>query len=329
MDLTRSGAPRHGALAALGQATEWINSPPLSASDLRGRVVLVDFWTYTCINWLRTLPHLRAWIDKYGGHGLVVVGVHTPEFGFEHDLRNVRQAIEELQVGFPVAVDNDYRIWTAYENRYWPALYVADAAGTIHHHQFGEGGYEEIEAVVQSLLAETGAAGFGLDPVDPQGAGVEAQADWENLRSPENYLGFERTENFASQDGAALLRRHTYAAPERLQLDQWALSGDWTITREAVSLNEPQGRLSCRFRARDLHLVMAPGSPGHPISFQVRIDGERPAAAHGADVDAQGDGTLGRPRLYQLVRQPDAVAERHFEITFARPGVRAYAFTFG
>ncbi|MEV0289605.1 MULTISPECIES: redoxin domain-containing protein [unclassified Kribbella] len=326
MNATGAGAPRRTPLEALGRATEWINSPPLTAAGLRGRVVLVDFWTYTCINWLRTLPYLRAWIERYGGHGLVVVGVHTPEFGFEQDLRNVRPAIDELRVDYPVVVDNDYAIWTAFENHYWPAAYVADADGTIRHHQFGEGGYEEMEAVIQRLLAETGAGGFGPDPVEAQGTGVEVQADWQNLWSPENYLGFARTENFASKDGAVLGRQHTYAAPERLQLNQWALSGDWTMTRESVVLNEPQGRLSCRFHARDLHLVL---ESSDPIGFQVRIDGQPPVAAHGTDVDAHGDGTLDRPRLYQLLRQPDVVADRNFEITFARPGVRAYAFTFG
>jgi thiol-disulfide isomerase/thioredoxin len=321
--------PSEGELPSLGSATEWLNSPPLTAAGLRGKVVLVDFWTYTCINWLRTQPYLRAWAERYQDHGLVVIGVHTPEFDFEHDLDNVRREAKRLRVNYPIAVDNDYGIWTAFDNHYWPALYVVDADGQIRHHRFGEGGYEESEMMLRQLLAETGAGdiGHGLVSVDPDG--VEAAADWDSLWSPENYLGAERTENFASANGAVLGTGHVYAVPARLRLNHWALAGDWTVNPEAIVGNQAEGRLAYRFHARDLHLVMGPTAPGTRVRFQVRIDGEPPGPAHGADVDDQGDGTVTDPRLYQLIRQPGSVTERTFEITFLDPGVHAYSFTFG
>jgi thiol-disulfide isomerase/thioredoxin len=321
--------PVEGRMPSLDGATEWLNSPPLTAAGLRGKVVLVDFWTYTCINWLRTLPYLRAWAQRYQQHGLVVLGVHTPEFDVEHDLDNVRRAAKDLRVDYPVAVDNDYAIWSAFDNHYWPALYLVDAQGNIRHHRFGEGGYEESEMILQQLLADTGIGGVGQGLVSVDATGVEAAADWDSLRSPENYLGYQRTENFTSADGAVLDTRHVYTLPTRLRLNQWALAGAWTVKRQAIVLNAPDGGIVYRFHARDLHLVMGPATPGTPVRFRVLLDGQPPAAAHGTDVDEAGDGTVTRPRLYQLIRQPGPVTERTFEITFLDPGVQAYAFTFG
>jgi len=321
--------PVEGSLPSLAGATQWLNSPPLTPAALRGKVVLVDFWTYTCINWLRTLPYLRAWAERYQQHGLVVLGVHTPEFDVEHDLDNVRRAVKELRVHYPVAVDNDYAIWGAFDNHYWPALYVVDAQGRIRHHRFGEGGYEESEMILQQLLAETSSGGIGQDLVSVNATGVEAAADWASLRSPENYLGYQRTENFASSDGAVLDTPHVYALPTRLRLNHWALSGDWTVKPQAIVLNQAEGRIVYRLHARDLHLVMGPAAPGTPVRFRVHLDGHPPGDAHGTDVDDQGNGTVNEPRLYQLIRQPGSVTERTFEITFLEPGAQAYAFTFG
>jgi thiol-disulfide isomerase/thioredoxin len=321
--------PVEGMMPSLDGATGWLNSPPLTAADLRGHVVLVNFWTYTCINWLRTLPYLRAWADKYQDNGLAMLGVHTPEFDFEHDLDNVRQQVKDLVVDYPVAVDSDYRIWTAFSNHYWPALYFVDAQGQLRHHRFGEGDYEMSEMVVQQLLVEAGRGGAdqGLTPVDPQG--VEVAADWDSLRSPENYLGYERTDNFVSPNGSILETSYAYAAPSRLRLNHWALAGDWTVERSAIVGNQAGGRILYRFWARDLNLVMAPPAPGTSVRFRVALDGEPPGAAHGTDVDDLGNGTLTDPRLYQLIRQPGPVSERSFQITFLDPGVQAYALTFG
>ena len=321
--------PVEGHLPGFDGATGWVNSEPLTAADLRGRVVLVDFWTYTCINWLRTLPYVRAWAHKYQDRGLVVVGVHTPEFDFEHDLDNVRRAVKDLRVDYPVVVDNDYAIWSAFDNHYWPALYVVDAQGRIRHHRFGEGGYEESEMILQQLLAEAGIGGIGQDLVSIDPGGVEAAADWASLRSPENYLGYERTQNFASSNGAVLETPHVYAASPRLRLNHWALAGDWTVKRQAIMLNGVEGRIAYRFHARDVHLVMGPAAPGASVRFRVLLDGQPPGAAHGTDVDDQGYGTVTEPRLYQLIRQPGPITERTFEATFLDPGVQAYAFTFG
>jgi thiol-disulfide isomerase/thioredoxin len=325
--------PDEGMLPAFDGATGWLNSAPLRAADLRSRVVLVDFWTYTCINWLRTLPYLHAWAEKYQRRGLVVVGVHTPEFDVEHDAGNVRRAVEELGVGYPVALDNDYAVWTAFGNHYWPALYLADAQGRIRHHHFGEGEYDVTEMILQHLLREAGAEDVGHDlvSVDADGVadGVTAPADWENLWSPENYLGSDRTENFASPNGAVLGGRHAYTAPAQLRLNHWALTGDWTIERQAVVLNAGDGTIAYRFHARDLNVVMGPSQPDTRVRFRLRLDGRPPGDAHGADVDEHGAGTVTAPRLHQLVRQPPPVAERTIEITFHDPGLHAYAITFG
>ena len=320
--------PVEGHLPGFDGATGWLNSPPLTEADLRGRVVLVNFWTYTCINWLRTLPYVRAWADRYQDHGLTVIGVHTPEFDFEHDLDNVRREVRDLRVDYPVVVDNDYGVWSAFDNHYWPALYFVDAQGQIRHHRFGEGDYEQSEMILQQLLTDAGGGpDQELTPVDPRG--VEVAADWASLRSPENYLGYERTDNFVAPDGSIFDTGYAYAAPARLRLNQWALAGNWTVQRGAVVLDQAGGRIVDRFHARDLHLVMAPPAPGSPVRFQVRLDGQPPGPAHGTDVDDQGNGTLTEPRLYQLIRQPGPVTERTFEITFLDPGVQAYAFTFG
>jgi thiol-disulfide isomerase/thioredoxin len=321
--------PVEGHLPGFDGATGWLNSPPLTPEGLRGRVVLVNFWTYTCINWLRTLPYVRAWAEKYQAQGLVVIGVHTPEFEFEHDLDNVRRQVRDLRVGYPVAVDNDYAIWTAFDNHYWPALYFVDAQGQIRHHRFGEGDYEMSEMVLQQLLTEAGSVGTDQGWTSVDAHGVEAAADWDSLRSPENYLGYERTDNFVSPNGSIVETSYAYAAPPRLGLNHWALAGDWTVKRQAIVGNQAGGRILYRFHARDLHLVMAPATPGGPIRFRVHLDSQPPGAAHGSDVDDQGNGTVTEPRLYQLLRQPGAVSERTFEVTFLDPGLQAYAFTFG
>jgi thiol-disulfide isomerase/thioredoxin len=321
--------PVEGQLPSLAGASGWLNSPPLTAPDLRGKVVLVNFWTYTCINWLRQLPYVRAWAEQYEDDGLIVLGVHTPEFDVERDLDNVRRAVKDLHVDHPVAIDNDYAVWDAFGNRYWPALYFVDAHGRIRHHRFGEGDYEQSEATIQRLLTEAGVGGIGHDLVSVDAGGVEAAADWDSLWSPENYLGYERTENFASSNGAVLDTPYGYAVPSRLALNQWALAGNWTVGRQAIVLNQADGRIAYRFHARDLHLVMGPARPSGPVRFRVLLDGQPPGAAHGADVGDQGNGTVIQPRLYQLIRQRGPVSARTFEITFLDPGVQAYAFTFG
>ena len=321
--------PIEGELPSLGGATAWLNSPPLSAAELRGKVVLVDFWTYTCINWLRTLPYVRAWAEKYKEHGVVVIGVHTPEFSIEHDLDNVRRAARDMRVTYPIAIDNDYAIWDAFDNHYWPALYLVDAQGRLRAHQFGEGAYEQSEMMIQQLLAEAGIGGLDDELVSVDGQGAEAAADWDSLRSAENYVGYERTENFASPGGAVLDTPHVYAVPARLMLNQWALEGDWTIGEQATVLNTANGRIAYRFHARDLHLVMGPAARGTSVRFRVFLDGQAPGAAHGSDVDDQGNGMVTDPRLYQLIRQPGPIADRQFEIEFLDAGVEAFAFTFG
>jgi thiol-disulfide isomerase/thioredoxin len=316
-------------LASLERANEWLNSPPLTASALRGKVVLVDFWTYTCINWLRTLPYVRAWDEKYRNQGLVVIGVHAPEFAFEKSMNNVRRAVKEVRVDYPVAVDNEHVIWRAFKNQYWPALYFVDSQGRVRHHQFGEGAYEQSEMIIQALLAETGAGGIDRKSVSVDGHGVEAAADWGSLMSPENYVGHERTRNFASPGGALLDKPRMYELPARLRLNEWALSGDWTVKNENAVLNKANGSIAYRFHARDLHLVMGPAAPGAAVRFRVLIDGRPPGPAHGIDVDEQGEGTVAEQRLYQLIRQPKPIADRQFQIEFLGPGVEAFAFTFG
>lgn len=316
-------------LASLARADEWLNSQPLTPSALRGKVVLIDFWTYTCINWLRTAPYVRAWAEKYRDQGLVVIGVHAPEFAFEKNIDNVRWAVKEMRINYPVAVDNDHTIWRAFNNNYWPALYFMDAQGRVRHHHFGEGSYEESEKVIQDLLAEAGATGISRDPVAVDARGIEAAADWSSLKSAENYLGHERTQNFASPSGPILNKAGTYELPGRLRRDEWALDGDWTMRSDAAVLNKSNGRMAYRFHARDLHLVMGPSVPGAPVRFRVLIDGEAPGEAHGTDIDEQGYGAVTEQRLYQLIRQKKSIVDRQFEIEFLGPGVETFAFTFG
>jgi thiol-disulfide isomerase/thioredoxin len=316
-------------LASLERANEWLNSPPLTASALRGKVVLVDFWTYTCINWLRTLPYVRAWQEKYRDQGLVVIGVHSPEFSFEKNIDNVRRAVKDLRVDYPVAVDSEHVIWRSFRNQYWPALYFVGAQGRVRHRYFGEGAYEMSEMIIQELLAEAGTGGSDRELVSVDARGIEAAADWRSLRSPENYVGHERTENFASAGGAILDKPRMYDVPARLRLNEWGLSGDWTVKNENVVLNKPNGSIAYRFHARDLHLVMGPAAPGTSVRFRVLIDGQPPGPAHGIDVDEKGDGTVTEQRLYQLIRQPKPIVDRQFEIEFLGSGVEAFAFTFG
>jgi thiol-disulfide isomerase/thioredoxin len=316
-----------GNMPSLSGATEWLNSEPLTEADLRGHVVAVDFWTFTCINWIRTAPYRRAWYETYREHGLIVIGVHTPEFPFERDGDSIRLAVEEREIAYPVAVDSDYAIWNAFANRYWPALYVADAEGAIRFHRFGEEGYAESERVIQELLDVPRHREDDLVVVETEG--VEAPADWNTLQSPETYLGAERTERFASPWSGARDERRSYTTPSSLRLNQWALAGDWTIGTKAARLNEAGGHLAYRFRARDVNLVMGPSPGAPPVPFRVRIDGGSPGAARGIDVDERGDGIAADRRLFQLVRQPGDVDEHTFEITFLDPAVEVYVFTFG
>jgi thiol-disulfide isomerase/thioredoxin len=320
--------PVEGHVPGFDGATGWLNSPPLTTADLGGKVVLVDFWTYTCINWLRTLGYVRAWAEKYADQGLVVVGVHTPEFPFERDVENVRQAAQDMRVEYPIALDSDYAVWQAFSNHYWPAVYIADVDGRIRHHHFGEGAYEECESVVQQLLREAG-RDVGDDLVSVTDDGFEAQADWSNLESPETYLGYDQGQNFASPGGAKLDQPRTYVAPDPLRLNGWALSGDWTVERGASVLNGADGRIVFRFHARDVNLVMGPPARGTSVPFRVLVDGQPPGDAHGLDVDDQGSGTVTQQRLYQLIRERGSITERTFEITFLAPGAEAYCFTFG
>jgi thiol-disulfide isomerase/thioredoxin len=301
----------HSALGALDRAPVWLNSEPLAADSLRGQVVLVDFWTYSCVNWLRTLPYLRAWDERYRDRGLVVVGVHAPEFGFERDLDNVRRAAGELGVGYPVVIDNDFAIWRSFDNRYWPATYLVDRDGTVRFHHFGEGAYEETERAIQQLL------GVDDGTVRVETGGFAEAADWDTLRSPETYLGHARGER--RNDGSA----------DGLALNQWALAGNWSVDDEAAALEAAGGSIAYRFQARDLNLVLAPPASGAPVRFAVKLDGQPPGDAHGVDLDESGEGAAAEPRMYQLVRQRGAVAQLDFEITFLDPGMRAYVFTFG
>ena len=303
-------------------ATGWLNSEPLGPEDLRGHAVVVDFWTLTCINWLRTEPYVRAWSQAYRNDGLVVIGVHTPEFSFEHEVDRVRQATKERGIDYPVAADNDYEIWTAFDNHYWPALYFVDADGVIRDHHFGEGRYEQSERVIQQLL------GVERDLVSVVGQGVEAAADWHHLRTPETYLGYARSQNFASAGGAEFDQRHRFELPGRLRVGHWALAGEWRVGRENVVLEQAGGSIAYRFHARDAHLVLSRGTHA-PVAFRVLIDGEAPGHSHGGDVDEDGHGLLRDGRLYQLVRQDGEVRERTLEITFHEPGAEAYVFTFG
>ena len=318
-----------GDLPSFAGATGWLNSQPLKPSDLHGKVVLVEFWTYTCINWLRTEPYVRAWAEKYKEKGLVVIGVHTPEFPFEKDVDNVRKAAKDMKIDYPIAIDSDYQIWGAFNNQYWPALYFIDAKGHIRHHQFGEGEYEQSETIIQKLLVEAGNVGLGRDLITVRGQGPEAAADWDNLKSGENYVGYDRSENFASPGGAVRDESRVYSVPTQLNLNQWALSGNWTVAKNGVLLNKANGKISYGFHARDLHLVMGPAARGTLVKFRVLIDGKPPGAAHGIDVDDQGYGSVSEQRLYQLIRQPAPIVDRLFEIEFLDPGIEALVFTFG
>ena len=321
--------PMAGELSSLGGATGWLNSSPLEPSDLRGKVALINFWTYTCINWLRQLPYVRAWAEKYTEHGFVVIGVHSPEFAFEKEVEHVRRAVADLRVDYPVAIDSDHVIWRAFKNAYWPALYFVDAQGRMRHHHFGEGAYAQSERMMQHLLGEAGSGGIGPALMTVEARGLEAAADWGSLRSPENYVGFARTAHFASPGGTARNTRRLYAAPARLPRNHWALAGEWTVEQEAVVLHEAHGRIAYGFHARDLHLVMGPAARGTAVRFRVFLDGKPPGAAHGLDIDDHGQGTVTAPRLYQLIRQPQPIMDRQFEIAFLDAGVEAFAFTFG
>jgi thiol-disulfide isomerase/thioredoxin len=305
-------SPIDTALSALDDAPVWLNSEPLTAEGLRGRVVLVDFWTYSCVNWLRTLPYVRAWHEQYRDHGLVVVGVHAPEFGFERDLDNVRHAVGELGVGYPVVIDNDFAIWRSLDNHYWPAVYLVDRDGRVRFHHFGEEAYEETERAIQRLLGVDG------ETVRVDAGGLAEAADWDALGSPETYVGYARGE-----------RRSRDQRADGLALNRWALTGEWSVGDEAAVLEAAPGSIAYRFQARDLNLVLAPRAADAPVRFAVRLDGQPPGDARGLDVDESGDGTVSEPRMYQLVRQRGAAGQRAFEITFLDPGVRAYVFTFG
>jgi thiol-disulfide isomerase/thioredoxin len=305
----------HGLLFA--GATAWLNSAPLTPADLQGKVVVVEFWTYTCVNWERTLPYVRAWATKYKDDGLIVIGVHTPEFSFEKNLDNIRRAIQADRIEYPVAVDSDYAIWHAFDNEYWPAIYLIDAHGRVRYHHFGEGDYEASESEIRKLLADAGhrVNGPAFVSVDP--VGLEVAADWDDVKSPETYLGSDRTTGFVA------------SAPAHLPLNSWTVSGDWTIGKEAVELNRANGKIVLAFHARDLNLIMGPAKPGTSVRFRVSIDGHPPGAAHGGDVDANGDGTVSEQRTYQLIRQPKPILDRRFEIEFFGPGVQAFDVTFG
>jgi cytochrome c biogenesis protein CcdA/thiol-disulfide isomerase/thioredoxin len=321
--------PIEGSLPSLAGAVEWLNSPPLTPEQLKGKVVLVDFWTYSCINCLRSIPYVRAWADKYKDQGLVVIGVHAPEFAFEKNIDNVKQAVARLRIDYPVAVDNDYAIWRAFNNEYWPADYFIDAKGQIRHHFFGEGDYSESEKVIQQLLAEAGRGNLPADMVSVSATGAEAASDAADVKSPETYIGFARSENFASPGGAVGDSPHVYATGDLKQLNDWGLSGDWTIGGQFAALNKTDGAIAFRFHARDLHLVLGPSADGKPVRFRVTVDGLRPGESHGADVNAEGEGLVTDHRLYQLVRQSGPIMDRTFSIQFFDPDVQAYAFTFG
>ena len=298
-------------------ANAWLNSPPLAAAELRGKVVLVDFGTYTCINWLHTLPYVRAWAEKYKGHGLVLVGVHTPEFEFEKDLDNVRRAVKDMRVSYPVAVDSNYAVWRAFSNNAWPAVYLLDAQGRVRFSHLGEGEYERTERMIQQLLDEAGNGNIPRDVVLVEGHGIEAAADWANVKTPETYLGARRGEN------------RVKAAATGLRLNQWSVVGDWKTRDDTIVLQKPSGRIALRFHARDVHLVMGPAARGSTVRYRVLIDGKPPVNAHGTDVDEQGYGTVTEQRLYQLIRQLQPIVDRTFEIEFIDPGVEAFVFTFG
>jgi cytochrome c biogenesis protein CcdA/thiol-disulfide isomerase/thioredoxin len=321
--------PDEGPMPDLNGAVGWINSPPLSSKSLRGKVVMIDFWTYSCINCLRALPYVEGWATKYKDAGLVVIGVHTPEFAFEKERSNVEKAVRDLKITYPVAIDSDYKIWEAFNNQYWPAHYFIDGKGRIRAHHFGEGGYDESERVIQELLKENGATSLAAGVLNVNATGAEAASDARNVGSPETYVGYKRAANFASAEPIAKDSRKTYSPQPRLSLNQWALGGSWKLGEESAVLQSVPGKIVFRFHARDLHLVLGPSKNGKPIRFTVKIDGTAPGDDHGADTDASGAGTVQGNRLYQLIRQKGAVEDRTFEIDFLDPGVEAFAFTFG
>jgi cytochrome c biogenesis protein CcdA/thiol-disulfide isomerase/thioredoxin len=321
--------PIEGTLPPLEGAVQWLNSPPLTAEALKGKVVLVDFWTYSCINCLRTLPYVKAWAEKYRDQGLVVIGVHAPEFAFERDVSNVTKAMKDLGITYPVAIDNAYKIWRAFDNQYWPAHYFADAKGQIRYHHFGEGDYAESERVIQQLLREAGARNVADGLIQADAKGVQQAPDMNEVQSPETYLGFQRAENFISTGTLATNQVANYPAAGNLALNHWTLEGQWNVGGQQATLDQPGGRIVYRFHARDLHLVLGPGADGKPVRFSVTVDGQAPGEAHGTDVAPDGSGTVTEQRLYQLVRQPGAVQDHTFTIEFLDPNVAAYAFTFG
>jgi thiol-disulfide isomerase/thioredoxin len=323
-----ASAKMGGVLSTLARGTTWLNSSPLTEAELLGKVVLVEFWTYSCINWRRQLPYVRAWAEKYKEYGLVVIGVHSPEFSFEKIIDNIRWAAKDMRIGYPIAVDSDHAIWNGFANQYWPALYFVDVKGRIRHHQYGEGEYSESERTIQKLLGEAGRSAIPSDLVSLDPRGAEAQADWNDLQSAENYLGYLRTQSFVSGTLAAD-KTHLYSPPKRLGLNEWALSGDWTAGREGIVSTRPGARIRYCFHARDLHLVMGPVTSETPVQFCVLMDGHPPGNAHGVDVDEQGNGTAIEQRMYQLIRQATPIASRVFEIEFLAPGVEAFSFTFG
>ena len=330
-EMTRSPMPLpvERPMPPFSGATAWINSAPLTPETLRGKVVVVDFWTFTCVNWLRTLPYVRAWAAKYGDKGLVVVGVHSPEFSVEKNLDNVRRAVKEMRIDYPVAVDTDFAVWRAVDNAYWPALYVVDAQGRVRFHHFGEGEYERSERVIQELLVEAGAAGVGRELVAVDPRGTEVAADWSEVRSGESYVGYEKAEGFASPGGIARDAPRAYSIPAKLERNRWALSGEWIVGKEILALRKANGRIAYRFHARDLNLVMGGPAGGGPVRYRVLLDGHPPGPAHGTDVDDQGNGMVSEPRLYQLIRQPKPIEDRLFEIEFLDRGAEAFVFTFG
>ncbi|MGZ3631525.1 MAG: redoxin family protein [Candidatus Limnocylindrales bacterium] len=321
--------PIEGHLPSFNGATSWLNAEPLTPEGLRGRVVLVDFWTYTCVNWLRTLPYVRAWAAKYADAGLTVIGVHTPEFDFERNLDNVVAAARNFRVDYPIALDSDYAVWRAFANHFWPAVYIADVDGRIRHHHFGEGEYAATEMVIQQLLIDAGAEDVDQDLVVVSPEGLELAADWSTLQSPETYTGYDQRTGFAQEDLARFDEPHAYAAPARLPLNHWALAGNWTVARHAAVLSEPGGRIAFRFHARDVNLVMGPAARGASVPFRVFLDGQLAKDAHGSDVAADGSGIVSDQRTYQLIRQPGPIADRLFEIEFLEQGVEVYCFTFG
>jgi thiol-disulfide isomerase/thioredoxin len=325
----RDRLPDEGRLPPFKRATGWLNSPALTPEALHGRVVLVDFWTFTCVNWLRTAPYLRAWHAKYAASGLTIVGVHTPEFGFEHDLVTVTDRVRRLGIEYPVAVDSDYGVWGDFDNHYWPALYLADAGGRLRYHHFGEGEYAMTEMVVQQLLLDAGAEDVDLELASPEARGLEVAADWETLRSPETYTGYAQSSGFVSEDSDLFNRAHTYPGGARLGLNEWDLTGRWTQTQDATALQEAGGRITFAFHARDVNLVMGSGAGRAAVPFRVLLDGQPPGDSHGSDIDGEGRGVLDRQDTYQLIRQQGRITTRLVEIEFETGGAEAYCFTFG